>query len=168
MRRRQTQILPHKSSLRAGNVNGWNSWQFPEIRSLMLRCHHRTCDILLITQVVEGWGKDRWRQREAKVPFQQESVPAIMALIHLFYTEDLITSPWVLLPRGLNFQRMLLERTHSRTNNQETIRWQNVRRKEGFLLIKHKKVLFNFIWKTYHSIKKSQKKGDRIASPPFG
>jgi len=30
---------------------------------------------------------------------------------------------------------MLLEQTHSRTNNQETIKWQNVKRKEGFLLI---------------------------------
>lgn len=123
----------------------------------MSRSHHRTCDILLITQVVEGWGKDRWRQREAKVPFQQESVPAIMALIHLFYTRDLIASPWVLLPRRLNFQRMLLEQTDSRTNNQETIKWQNVKRKEGFLLITQEGSL-QFYMKNLPQHKKSLKR----------
>ena len=37
----------------------------------------------VLTLMGEGWGKDRWGQREAKVPFQQESILAIMALIHL-------------------------------------------------------------------------------------
>lgn len=62
---------------------------------------------------------------------------------------------------------MLLEQTHSRTNNQETIRWQNVRRKEGFLLITQEGFL-QFYMKNLPQHKKSQKKGDRIAFPPFG